>query len=296
MGSMDAKWETIVPFIAMALMEACTIALTILAKTALTGGMSPFVFIVYTNALGSLLLLPYSFFFHRGERDDEPFLTKPSLVRIFLLGFTGEGKLEWESMRTKGRVVGTLICFTGAFVEIIYLGPFIRPSPSSSPNSNFLTTISHYLTFFKNSENWALGSLLLACATLSISIWNIIQLDTVQKYPQVMKVVSAYSLAGTLQCAIFSAFMEPDIDAWKLELNMDLYLIIATVCLVYYVELLVNSVLGAAIAGTGYLLIMWSQAPKDDQKGTVEENDNYRLDSDDQTTPLLLGNGDVDQV
>lgn len=66
--------------------------------------------------------------------------------------------------------------------------------------------------------------------------------------------------------------------------------------LVYYVELLVNSVLGATIAGTGYLLIMWSQAPKDDQKGTVEENYNHQLDSDDQTTPLLLGNGDVDQV
>lgn len=176
-------------------------------------------------------------------------------------------------------MIGTLICFTGALVEVIYLGPFIRPSPSS-PNSNFLTTISHYFTFFKNSDNWALGSLLLACATLSISIWNIIQvikitfqnsiicfekilstvdesthvlnsilmcclqvfiiyyyflgflvyqLDTVQKYPQVMKVVSAYSLAGTLQCAIFSAFMEPDLSAWKLELNMDLYLIIATV-------------------------------------------------------------------
>lgn len=54
-------------------------------------------------------------------------------------------------------------------------------------------------------------------------------MDTVQKYPQVMKVVSAYSLAGTLQCAIFSAFMEPDLSAWKLELNMDFYLIIATV-------------------------------------------------------------------
>lgn len=60
---------------------------------------------------------------------------------------------------------------------------------------------------------------------------TVYQLDTVQKYPQVMKVVSAYSLAGTLQCAIFSAFMEPDLSAWKLKLNMDLYLIIATVYL-----------------------------------------------------------------
>lgn len=57
-----------------------------------------------------------------------------------------------------------------------------------------------------------------------------------------------------------------------------------------------NSVLGAAIAGIGYLLIMWSQVQRDDQKETVEQNDNHQLDSDDQTTPFLLGNGDVDQV
>lgn len=64
----------------------------------------------------------------------------------------------------------------------------------------------------------------------------------------------------------------------------------------YHVELLVNSVLGAAIAGTGYLLIMWSQNQREDQKDTVEKNDNNQLDSDEQTTPLLLGNGDFDQV
>ena len=99
-----------------------------------------------------------------------------SLILIYLeYKIIREGGLGWECKRTRGRVIGTLICFTGAFVEVIYLGPFIRPSPSSSPNSNFLTTISHYLTFFKNSDNWALGSLFLACATLSISIWNIIQ-------------------------------------------------------------------------------------------------------------------------
>jgi len=55
-------------------------------------------------------------------------------------------------------------------------------------------------------------------------------------------------------------------------------------------------VLGAAIAGTGYLLIMWSQVQKDDPNETVEKNDNHQLDSDEQTTPLLLANGDFDQV
>jgi len=60
--------QEFVPFMAMVIMEACTIALTIIAKTALTGGMSPFVFVVYTNALGSILLLPFSLFFHRNDR------------------------------------------------------------------------------------------------------------------------------------------------------------------------------------------------------------------------------------
>ncbi|WZZ06038.1 hypothetical protein YC2023_091959 [Brassica napus] len=41
---MEVKVREFVPFVAMVIMEACTIALTIMAKTALTGGMSPFVF------------------------------------------------------------------------------------------------------------------------------------------------------------------------------------------------------------------------------------------------------------
>lgn len=65
---MKGRKETFVPFVSMVIMEACTIALTIMAKTAITGGMSPFVFVVYTNAFGSILLLPFSFFFHRNDR------------------------------------------------------------------------------------------------------------------------------------------------------------------------------------------------------------------------------------
>ena len=67
---MEAKtkiWE-VLPFIVMVIMEGCTIALTIFAKTEITNGMSPFVFIVYTNALATIILFPCSFLFHRGDR------------------------------------------------------------------------------------------------------------------------------------------------------------------------------------------------------------------------------------
>ncbi|KAL8253652.1 hypothetical protein R6Q59_031873 [Mikania micrantha] len=54
----------IVPCMLMALMEFCTIGLTILASTVLAKGLSPLVFVVYTNALSSIFLLPYNTFIH----------------------------------------------------------------------------------------------------------------------------------------------------------------------------------------------------------------------------------------
>lgn len=60
-----SKLGEVAPFTVMVIMEGCTIALTIMAKTVMSRGMSPFVFVVYTNALGTLILLPFSFLYHR---------------------------------------------------------------------------------------------------------------------------------------------------------------------------------------------------------------------------------------
>ncbi|KAI3416894.1 uncharacterized protein J3R85_015006, partial [Psidium guajava] len=62
-------------FVVMAIMEGCTTGLTILADTAMSNGMSPFVFVLYTKALASLILLPYSFFFHRDRLTITQYLT-----------------------------------------------------------------------------------------------------------------------------------------------------------------------------------------------------------------------------
>ena len=59
---------TVLPFIIMVIMEGWTIGLTIFAKTAITNGMSPLVFIVYTNALATIILFPCSFLTHQEDR------------------------------------------------------------------------------------------------------------------------------------------------------------------------------------------------------------------------------------
>ncbi|GMJ13181.1 Resistance to Phytophthora parasitica 1, Usually multiple acids move in and out Transporters 36 [Hibiscus trionum] len=322
------------PFTVMVIMEACTIALTILAKTALTGGLSPFVFVVYTNAIGSSLLLPFSFLYHRRESTQHSLFTFPLLLRIFFLGLTGiaisqnlaflglsysspivvcatglllpsisfllsiilrTAKLDWRSSSSQAKTMGTLVSIAGFISVELYRGPFIRTSPVSL--SRPLQAIPTLFVFYSTPDRWVLGGILLAAANLSISIWNTIQMGTVKHYPQVMKVASFYSLVGTLQCLLFCLFMERDLDAWKLQNNRDLLLIIVTgvfgsvirsnvhlACTrmkgPFYVpmfkpfgilfatifgtsfftnSLQYGSVIGTVIVGTGYCALMWGQ-------------------------------------
>ncbi|KAJ0256296.1 WAT1-related protein [Hirschfeldia incana] len=344
---MEVQVREFVPFVAMVIMEACTIALTILAKTAFTGGMSPFVFVVYTNALGSILLLPFSFFFHRNDRTEESIFSWPLLVRVFFLGFTGiflfqnlafvglsfsspivvcamgllipsfsfllnlilgRSKLNWRNMSTRAKVMGTIISLSGAFAEELYKGPFIRPASSSSP-TRLLKSVPKLLVYYNIPDNWFLGCIFLAAAVFSVSLFNVIQTGTVKKYPHVIKVASFYSIIGTIQCLIFSLFMEKDLSAWKIKPNFDLCLVIATGIFgsvirtsvhvkctqmkgPYYVPLFkpfgifwatlfgtsffVNSlhygsVLGAAIGGVGYYTVSWGQLREAEEKQNPKE-------------------------
>ncbi|KAK8987632.1 hypothetical protein V6N11_027377 [Hibiscus sabdariffa] len=384
----------IAPFMVMVIMEACTIALTILAKTAITGGMSPFVFVVYTNAVGSLLLLPFSFLFHRERwlpgclqlqlqlqfslsflfcvpslpflyllflcycRTDQSLFTFPLLVRIFLLGLTGIAisqnlaflGLSYSSpivvcatgllipsisfllsilLRTtnpdlssstgsRAKVIGTLVSIIGAIVVELYKGPFIRKSLFFFGNDHYqLKHVSKLFVFYSAPDRWILGGVLLMAASLSVSLWNIIQLGTVKLYPQVMKVASFYSLIGTIQCLVFSLCVERDLNAWKLKHKQELLLVVLTgvfgsiirsnvhlactrmkgplyvpmfkpfgivFATVFGVSFFTNSlhygsVIGTLIIGMGYYTVMWGQI-KEEEEEEEEEQQQLRKECD----------------
>lgn len=267
------------PFSVMVVMEGCTIALTIWAKTAMTDyDMSPFVFVVYTQALSSILLLLYSFIFHCRSRSttQQSLFSFGLFVRCFLLGLTGitvsqnlaflglsysspilvcamglmlptfsfllsiilrRTKTDWRSSSFQAKVTGTIISIIGAVVVELYKGPYIRTSSVSSTSSSYLVLFEKAVQYFVFSssatEHWVLGGILLAGASISVSVWNIIQMGTMKLYPEVvvMEVVSFYSLLGTIQCVILSLFIERNNpSSWALKLNMDLLLIVLTAC------------------------------------------------------------------
>ncbi|XP_050372352.1 WAT1-related protein At1g70260 isoform X2 [Argentina anserina] len=209
------------PFSVMVVMEGCTIILTIWAKTAMTDyDMSPFVFVVYTHVLSSIILLLSTFVFNCRSRS----ATHPSLfsfglfVRCFLLGLTGiavsqnlaflglsysspilvcamglmlptfsfllsvilkRTNADWRSPTFQAKVLGTVISIMGAVIVELYKGPYIRPSSvlSSSSYMVLFQKAGQYLKFSSSAtEHWVLGGLLLVGASISVSVWNIIQL------------------------------------------------------------------------------------------------------------------------
>ncbi|CAN4124263.1 unnamed protein product [Withania somnifera] len=252
------------PCTAMVIIEMCTIFLTIMASTAMSRlGMSSFVFVVYTNALSSIILLPYSYFYHRRDKIQAPLFTFPMLIRVFLLGLVGvaiaqnlafaglsysspivacgmanmlpaltfilaiflrKTKIDVKSQGSQARMIGTLISIIGGMSMTYYKGPVVKQySPS------FLQLASpRLLVFTSTHENWILGCFLFAAASLALCIWNIIQAETIRKYPYVMRIVFLYTLFGTIQAAIFALLMEKDLNAWRLELNMELLVIVLT--------------------------------------------------------------------
>ncbi|KAH7550428.1 hypothetical protein JRO89_XS13G0189900 [Xanthoceras sorbifolium] len=78
----------LLPFAAMVVVEVVDVGLTTLSKAAMSKGMSHFVFVVYSNALASLILFPSSFIINRCKREKPP-LTFSILCKFFLLSLVG---------------------------------------------------------------------------------------------------------------------------------------------------------------------------------------------------------------
>ncbi|CAN4075642.1 unnamed protein product [Withania somnifera] len=255
----------ILPCTAMIIIEACTIFLTIMASTAMSMlGMSSFVFVAYTNALSFILLIPFSFLFHKRDKTVESLFTFPLLLHAFFLGLVGvtiaqnlafaglsysspivacgaanmipafsfiiaiilrRVRIDWRSKGSVVRAIGTLISIVGILAMTFYKGPLVK---QYSPSFLRLATSPQLLVFTSTHENWVLGCFLFASASFTLPIWNIIQAGTSKKHSHVMKITCLYTLFGTIQSALLALLMEKDLGVWRLKLDMELLVIVLT--------------------------------------------------------------------
>ncbi|CAL5444669.1 unnamed protein product [Camellia sinensis] len=253
----------LVPFAAMVMVECFDVGLTTLSKGAMSRGMSHFVFVVYSNALATLILLPASTFLDRKKR---PPLTLSLLCKFFFLSligitvmqncvFTGINyssptlgsamsnlipaftfllavifrmeRLDLGSTRSRVKIMGTLVSISGALIVTLYKGTPIGSLPVQSPS---LSSQDSPFKMLATESNWVLGGLFLATASLSVSIWNTSQSKfaaILKGYPSELTIVAFYCLFGTIQCAVLTLFAERNNpNAWKLSPDIELISVI----------------------------------------------------------------------
>lgn len=249
LGRSFAKWS---PFVAMVMVECLDVGLTTLGKSAMSRGMNHFVFVVYSNAIATLLLIPSSFIITRATK---PPLCFTLVCKFFLLGLLGitimqncvftaidyssptlgsamsnltpaitfvlavilrMEKLDVGSSISQIKVMGTVLSISGALLVTLYKGSPIgkfRTQPSPSQPLPFLLA---------ESSNWVIGGLFFATASLSLAAWNITQAAIVKGYSSQLTVVAFYCLFGTIQSAILSLIVVRDPNAWKISPDIEL--------------------------------------------------------------------------
>ncbi|CAI9111075.1 OLC1v1011210C1 [Oldenlandia corymbosa var. corymbosa] len=239
-------YREVLPFAIMVIVECANVGNSTLFKAASDAGASYMVFVVYSFAISVLSLLPLAFLFHRKTR--LPPLSSALMGRICLLvviGLTGQTlgykgiqyssptmassmsnltpaftfalaiafrmeKLALRSLPSLAKIIGTVVSISGALVVVLYEGPAVVRG-SSHPK-----TLNYSLGSDEQSD-WVIGGVLLVIDYILISIWYIVQAQTARLYPAEFFIVFLYNLGVTLLSAPVYYFMEPDLNAWRIN-------------------------------------------------------------------------------
>ncbi|XP_031265025.1 WAT1-related protein At5g40230-like isoform X2 [Pistacia vera] len=250
-------WKEILLFAAMVSLECSGVGLTVIYKEATLKGMSNYVFVTYSFAIATLVLLPFAFYFRMSTSTVLPSVRFPFIFRICLLGLTGSlamilgykgiayssptlasamstltpaftftlavifrmEKLILRSAKTQAKIIGTIASISGALVVVLYEGPTILSSSAKHPTS---------LQFLLGSSlsSWVIGGLLLSVEYLLFSFWYIIQTEVIKMYPSEFEVVFLYNLISTIICAVICFTAETNLSAWRLSSDIAIVAII----------------------------------------------------------------------
>ncbi|GLT50304.1 hypothetical protein SLA2020_237970 [Shorea laevis] len=199
---------------------------------------------------GDLILLPRSFVFNRSTR--LPPLTFSILCRFLLLGlvqcvinvcayagieynsptlstamlnlvpaftfllaviFRME-KLEYRSISSQAKTLGTLVLISAAFVVTFYKGPIVIKTKSLG--------VATHLLIFSPQLKWIIGALLLATEAFMLLAMYILQTMVLKMFPTVFIVIFYLNFFSTILFSFYSLILVEDPSAWKLRLDIGL--------------------------------------------------------------------------
>ncbi|KAL2957811.1 hypothetical protein AAZX31_18G170100 [Glycine max] len=188
------------------------------SKAAMKKDMNDSVFVMYSNAFATCLLLPITFIFYRkralplltyfivGQLFINGFLScSVQMLRFFGIGYCSPTlatamsdlipaftfilaivfrmeKLDWKTKSTRAKSIGTLVSIVGALIITLYKGQaVIKNHPS-----NKLFPKKHVSS---EQFDWVLGAMLLAGHSFVLSLLFIVQTWIIRNYPTELVIV-----------------------------------------------------------------------------------------------------------
>ncbi|KAK3225240.1 hypothetical protein Dsin_005102 [Dipteronia sinensis] len=238
--------------LALLALQFCFAGFHIVSRVALNIGVSKVVYPVYRNIIALLLLAPFAYFLEKKER---PPLTFSLLVQFFLLALLGitasQGfyllglyyasptfasamqnsvpaitfimasalRLEQVNFRRRdglAKVVGTVASVGGATIITLYKGPPLLHQ----------TQATTFEQDSKKIQNWTWGCIFLLGHCVSWAAWMVLQAPVLKKYPAKLTLTSFTCFFGLIQFLVIAAFVDPDINRWKIESGEELFTIL----------------------------------------------------------------------
>ncbi|WOL08611.1 WAT1-related protein [Canna indica] len=237
------------PALSMVFTQFIYALMALSAKATFTQGLSPMVFVVYRQAIATVILAPISFI-AKGRSRSENGMGVRGFGLVFLASLVGattnqflyyQGmalvsssmatamtnlipaitfvmaasmgleKLKIKSVRSMAKVVGTIICVGGAVTMAFFKGP------------KLLSAELHRLMLHSASDKWIMGSLFLIGSSSCWSFWLILQVPICKNYLDPLSLATWMCFLSTIQSAILTYLMQPSLNSWKIHSLIELF-------------------------------------------------------------------------
>ncbi|TVU09601.1 hypothetical protein EJB05_43085 [Eragrostis curvula] len=244
-GCIREVLEQYKPCAAMVATQCIFAAMTLWVKAAFGRGMSPMVFVVYRQAVATLVLGPIALMAHR-TKEKEMKLSARGFFLVFvaaLFGATANQNLCYQGLHlgtsslattmtnlipaitfvmalaveqervsirevsSIAKIFGTVVCVGGAATLAFFKGPRLLNNSLADP-SMLLHTLA---------SKWVIGALLLIVSSSCWSFWLILQGPICKSYMDPLTLSAWTCFLSTLQSAPVAFFLLPDQNAWRIH-------------------------------------------------------------------------------
>ncbi|XP_015884440.3 WAT1-related protein At4g30420-like isoform X2 [Ziziphus jujuba] len=177
------------PAMAMSGLQFAYAGVALSTRAALLEGMNARVFVVYRQAIATLVIAPVAYFSRLEE-------------------------VDIRKLRSIAKIHGTVLCVCGAVSMALLRGPKLL-NTEHLPGKSLFGSLSE-------GENLLLGCAFLFASACCRSIWLILQVPISTSYPDHLSLSAWMCFLGTIQSATVTLFLEQDPEAWIMHSSFQL--------------------------------------------------------------------------